>query len=429
MITLNDQQSDAYDRFRQGKNLFITGSGGTGKSALVRYIKRKHPLVAVTALTGCAAVLLECNAMTLHSWAGIGLGKDPIPKLVQKIKKARKYWMRWTCTRTLIIDEISMMSSELFEVIDQIGRQIRGVEKPFGGLQMLFVGDFFQLPPIHLDGELRFCFESPVWQACVDRTIQLTEIIRQEDKTFQKILDKVRRGECDEEVATTLQGRVGLNATNDLDIKPTVLFSHNLQAQRINGIELRCLRAPVVTFAAETRHVTIKTLSPRQIEAVTRNLDRNSNYDASLKLSEGAQVMLLANLSTECGLVNGSRGIIKSINATEKLVDVKFLNGVESSVGVHAWKYEDDDGNEIHRIQLPLKLAWASSIHKSQGSTLDYAEMDIGNSIFDFGQAYVALSRVRNLEGLFLLDFEPRRIMAHPKVIKFYSDLESSTPP
>lgn len=432
---LNSGQRAAFDAVMSGANCFITGPGGTGKSFLIQSLVTAMAItkrrIAVTALTGCAALLLGCGAKTLHSWAGVGLGKDPVPTIVANIKrKTRAKPLRnWLQTATLIIDEVSMMTPELFEKLDAVGRAVRGSAAPFGGLQIILVGDFFQLPPV-MDRP-KFLFQSPLWADAVDKTILLSEIVRQPDPAFQDLLNACRRGDLKEEHIGLLQGRMDL-PWRDQEIRPTLLFSRRAEVNMINQSNLDALDGELFTFKVRTIFETDLPVSRRPDltdEAVQRLItahDGDSPYDVELTLRVGAQVMLIYNLDPEEGLVNGSRGVVRRMllpEGKEPVPVVLFKNGKEVAISRTAWELDDLKG--VMRSQVPLRLAYACTIHRAQGSTLDSALIDIGPNVFEFGQAYVALSRARSLDSLYVWALDPRAIRAHPAVVEFYRSLDS----
>jgi ATP-dependent DNA helicase PIF1 len=295
-----------------------------------------------------------------------------------------------------------------------------------GGLQMVFVGDFYQLPPVNKekDVETQFVFESPLWKTIVQETIQLTQILRQEDPVFQKILGEARYGSLSEESLQILAKRQDRSWQN-LQIKPTLLFTRRAEVDNINDRNLRALKGERRLFKAETVFAPIQqtkglTESSPDVKRAIEKLDRDGQYMAELVLAVGAQVMLLVNLDHEAGLVNGSRGVITGFEPSGAPL-VKFKMGGEMSISPSTWECEDLEG--VSRKQIPLKLAYAITIHKAQGATLDCALIDIGTSTFEYGQAYVALSRVKNLESLYIWDIEPTAFKTHPKVHQFYETL------
>ena len=470
MDTLTAEQRSVMDALVAGKNVFLTGGGGTGKSYLLNVIHRHLPTkrtnavgipwrISTTALTGCAAVLLGPHAKTVHSWAAIGLGKGTAEELAASIK-SRKKAKFWNQTDLLIIDEISMMSAELFEKLSRIGQIIRKNARPFGGIQLLLVGDFFQLPPVirDLSGSKAtpiFAFQTPTWPSAVDVTIELQAIHRQRDDAFRKILTEARRGDMTPESVAALKARCGLKWQH-LKIRPTLLFPRRAEVDRINEANLAALTGVRHTYKAGFQtgvpNSKIKLLpvgTARQIirsdEVMTyydgliglnerdpdfqrevEYMDRDAVYAGEVTLAADAQVMLLVNLDVESGLVNGSRGVVVGFLTESRAPIVEFLNGEKRPIYPHTWLVEEYSTAErkIFRAQVPLRLAYAVTIHKSQGASLDSALIDIGKNTFEYGQAYVALSRVRSLEALYIHAFEPKAVQAHPLVRDFYGSAE-----
>ncbi len=431
---LTKEQRKAYDLVEEGKSIFLTGPGGTGKSFLLKTMfemipQRTNRDVAVTALTGCAAVLLGKHAKTLHSWAGIGLGQDSAGVIVSKIikagKKIGKPFMRWRTTDILIIDEVSMMTPELLEKLDEVARIIKNVDKPMGGIQVVFVGDFYQLPPVIKEGEVSFVFESLLWKEIVQETVCLTQILRQDDPVFHKILDETRKGRISRQTFEILENKKKDTSWQTMTIKPTLLYTRRVAVDRVNQENLKALPGDCVPFFAETifepvdKTVGLTKQSP-EIQFTIEKMDKDGPYMPKLYLKKNAQVMLLYNIDQEAGLVNGSRGVIEDFDIEGNPI-VKFRNGTSKIIEKVSWFSQDFPG--VGRKQIPLKLAYAITIHKAQGATLDCALIDIGTSTFECGQAYVALSRVKNLDSLYVWNVEPSAFRAHPKVLEFYKSL------
>jgi ATP-dependent DNA helicase PIF1 len=433
-MTLNFDQTNALQNVLEGKSILITGPGGTGKSFLIQKIceelTQRGKKVAVTALTGCAALLLGSNAKTVHSWAGIGLGREPANKLASDIRKLpykNKVYRRWLLTNTLIIDEVSMMTPELFELLNEVAIQVRRDSRFFGGIQLILVGDFFQLPPVvkKEDGEeQRFLFESELWPKFNPMICHLTEVVRQKDPVFQEILNEARIGRPSNNLLNILMDRQNV-PWEHLKIKPTLLFSRRAEVEMINEKNMKALPGKIYTSDAKTvfdstitKEIDMK--SPEVIRAVTK-LDRDAPYKPSLSLKVGAQVMLIYNLDQEKGLVNGSRGVVEGFTETVPPLPIVYFKEINTKipVGHCAWESEDIEG--LKRSQIPLIPAWAVTIHKCQGATLDSALIDIGISTFEVGQAYVALSRVKSLDSLYIYDLDPNAFKAHPKVVQFYN--------
>ena len=414
------------------KNLFLTGPGGVGKSTLVRRLAQEITDIAITAMTGCAALLLDCKATTLHSWAGIGLGMDSIERTIESIRKKPYVKKRWTRTGVLVIDEVSMMSPDLFEFLDGIGRAIRKQPaKPFGGIQLVLVGDFCQLPPVMKEEEVRFVFESELWPSVIRSCVVLNKIWRQADPVYQTVLNEARMGCLSAASEEILRSRMGTNWQSEL-IKPTVLFSLNKDVDKVNLANLQALEGEVRRFRVKTVYDVARwrdenggrPLPEKNSDLVNfavEKLDKDAPYLPEVELRVGAQVMLITNLDMALGRVNGSRGIILEFEDIRGYPVVKFRNGARVTIEPHVWY--STEVPYVGREQMPLKIAYAISIHKSQGASIDTALVDIGKSTFEYGQAYTALSRVRSLEGLHLHAMDPQRIRAHPRVLKFYKGL------
>lgn len=445
--TLTIEQLSVVNHLLKGENLFLTGGGGVGKSYLLSVIYTefpglkkklivatgsngvvaKLPRIQLCALTGCAALLLGHKAKTLHSWAGIGLGKGSVSELYIKIRRNQKAYKNWLCTDLLIIDEISMMTAELLDKLNEIGKKIRSNKKPFGGIQVLFVGDFFQLPPVNKSSEpIMFAFESAAWKEAVTTSIELTQIQRQKDEVFQQVLKEARTGSLSKESCDILHKCQGRNWKEN-KIRPTLLFPRRAEVEMINDSNLRALQGRRYNYKArlvyDGKIPDEFTESDEGFQKALNMFDSDAAYSKELELAIDAQVMLIANVDPDSGLVNGSRGVVVGFCPSTELPIVEFVNGIKKPVGTHTWSIEDYEF--ISRAQVPLKLAWACTTHKSQGATLDSALIDIGTSNFEFGQAYVALSRARSLDALYVYDFDPTAFKANPKVKKFYSELQT----
>ena len=440
-MELSKEQQIAFDKYVDGNNIFITGPGGTGKSALIKMIYQhaynKLKDIQVTALTGCAAVLLNCKAKTLHSWSGIGLGYGTTEQLITKIKKNKFSKALWKQTDILVVDEVSMLSLKLFDQLNDIGKAIRGNLKPFGGIQLIFSGDFFQLPPVGDKDEpdtQRFCFESDDWNSIFHRDcqIELIKIFRQTDEVYAAILNQIREGKIKKKSNDLLLQYVGRTFDPNLVAEPTKLYPTRNKVENINNTKMSNL-------TGEEREFNIKYLKDLEMNKVDRSkrlefndkdiqveldfLASNLICDKEMKLKVGSQVMCIVNIQSDSGIeiCNGSQGIVLSFCEMTGAPRVKFNNGIERIMVRHVWASDKIPG--IGVSQIPLILAWALTIHKSQGATMDAAEIDVGSGIFECGQTYVALSRVKTLNGLYLTSFDAKRIRINKKVKDFYESL------
>lgn len=416
-LNLSEEQRNIVRKCLSGKNIFFTGSAGTGKSYTLRELISVMRLiysyeeVFVTAPTGISAC--NINGSTIHSFAGIGLGKESTPQLLQKIIKNKNSLERWLMCSVLIIDEISMLSGELFDTLEEIARRIRSNDKPFGGIQVILCGDFFQLPPVSTaTDQMKFCFQSVSWNKVVEETIILETVFRQKDDKFVKILNEMRKGKLSLEGYQTLKECIN-RGWND-EIEPTCLYSTKNQVAEHNKKCLDAIDGEEVEFEARDE---IKINN----QYVQKILEDSCAAPKKLSLKVGAQVILLKNIDTEKDLFNGARGIITDFSDNDdRYPIVKFENGIVRLIKREVWSIFSGNTLMATRYQIPLALAWALSIHKSQGMTISRLEVSL-NRIFECGQAYVALSRAKSLEGLRINGyFDKRVIKAHEDVIKFY---------
>lgn len=388
------------------KNIFLHGPGGTGKTYTIKKIAEKYDKYSyLTATTGVAAVTI--GGMTLHSYAGIGIGNDTDKNLLSRVMRNYGAKNRIIQTKILIIDEISMMGSSLFDTLDYIFRNVRRDQRPMGGIQIIICGDLLQLPPVK-DG---WIFESKAFQKCEFVRVEFKIPKRFDDIIYHNMLLRIRLGRPTKEDIEILNSRI--KQPPDELVKPTRLYSTNVNVDYENKIEMEKLDETPFLFAAEDHY---NTSNERQDEIFKKQLDQIIPKNIILKV--GAQVMLKYNYLVSGGLVNGSRGVITHIEDGQ-YIDVLFKNGVTCSFEYHEWEVkEKGTKNSATREQIPFVPAYAITIHKSQSITLDYAVCDLSN-VFEYGQAYVALSRIRNLEGLFLLGFDETGIKANKKVLHY----------
>lgn len=436
----NTEQLNAFNKYVAGENVFITGPGGSGKSYFIQQIYKhacdNHKRIQITAMTGCAAILLESCAKTLHSWANIGLATGDPEEISNKIRKSILKRANWTNTEILVVDEVSMMSQKIFELLDIIGKKTRRNDKPYGGIQLIFSGDFYQLPPVGKGEdtcESNFCFESPLWNQIFppNNQVEFEFIFRQEDEIFKKILNEIRCGKLFKSSLKVLQECINKPIPENNVIRPTILYPTKKMVDHLNQQEMEKLSGIDYSFSSSIIQETTtdkdntsmnRVIGPQELAYEINALNNNSLCEKTLCLKVGAQVMCVANLdmSSRFPIVNGSQGVITSI--TEKgFPVVKFLNGVEMTMTHHVWRSEKFPS--IGLKQIPLILAWAITIHKSQGITLAQAQIDAGSRIFECGQTYVALSRVKNLQGLYLTAFEPQQIRVKKKVREYYNNI------
>ena len=436
-MEFSHEQQVAFEAYKQGKNVFITGPGGTGKSHLIREIV-KHAKVrkkkyAVTAMTGRAAQMLKCYAKTIHSWGHISPTftdeKDLIHSIYYTLYK-RNVWRR---VQLLIVDEVSMMSCWFFEALNKVAQYARGKGEYFGGIQLVFCGDFCQLPPVykpHTDDNPdvrkgQFCFESDIWEDVFDKHIELKTMFRQKDVDFIKLLNNARMGydRLTEDNIKMLESRVNV-VCEDEYYKPVKLFPTNRKVRVYNLMELEELDGETREYCNKieyTKPPTRKTAaSKKACNDEVNKLIKNSLIEQKLCLKVGCQVMCTVNLNQQEGIVNGSIGCV--LGFTEDKPRVRFDNG--KVLLMEPFTYESERVAGLVIKQLPLVLAWAITIHKSQGASLYSAEMDLGSDVFESGQSYVALSRVRRLSGVYLIGLNVKRIKTDPRVVEYYDSLK-----
>jgi ATP-dependent exoDNAse (exonuclease V) alpha subunit len=407
---MNQAQLETFNLVKSGNNIFITGAAGCGKSftleKIINWAKNdKKYQIAVTASTGCASYLIR--GRTIHSYLGIGIGKKTAKELAMNVKSKKPYIVsKLKNLDILIIDEISMINSELLDKISDFLCIIRGSDKPFGGIQIILSGDYCQLPPV----SGKYSFHADIWKKADIKISTLTEQMRQNnDEEFRNILEELRWGGCKNEIYNRLKKTKKTTFING--ITPTVLYSMNIDVDKINDLKYKTL----VDEGAETH--TYKRKNPSSIS--TKAWVDSYKIPEIIELCVGAQVVLTWNISQDNGLINGSRGVIIELTAIGP--KVRFLSGLEMVIESFTIKSEECD--DIWVSFIPLKLAWASTIHKCQGMTLDAVVIDLGESIFEYGQAYTALSRARNLESVMILAISKNSFKTHKDVLNFYGKI------
>ncbi|KAG7524825.1 ATP-dependent DNA helicase PIF1 [Solea senegalensis] len=408
---LNKEQAAVLSAVLSGKNVFFTGSAGTGKSFLLKRIVGSLPPKSTfaTASTGVAAC--HIGGTTLHNFAGIGSGSAPLEQCIELAQRPGVL-QHWTSCRHLIIDEISMVEAQFFDKLESVARSVKRSTEPFGGIQLIVCGDFLQLPPVSKGKEkARFCFQARSWRKVIQVNMELMEVRRQTDQSFISLLQAVRVGRVTEEVTAKLLKSAYHHIERD-GILATRLCTHKDDVELTNENKLQQLPGSVREFEALDN-------DPAQVKTI----DIHSPVSRVIQLKVGAQVMLTKNLDVARGLVNGARGVVVAFESGKQgLPRVRFLCGVTEVLKPERWVFKSNGGIHLSRQQLPLKLAWAISIHKSQGMTLDCVEISLAR-VFESGQAYVALSRARSLEGLRVMDFDPRVVRADPDVLLFCKKL------
>ena len=405
-------QAEAMDILKLGYNVFLTGPAGSGKTHLlnkyINFLKDNYVDVGITASTGIAAT--HMGGTTIHSWTGMGI-KDSVNKGDLEELKSRKYLRdRFERTQVLVIDEVSMLHHFRLDLIDEICRHMKNIDKPFGGMQVILCGDFFQLPPISRFGEpaALFAYESEIWKTANFKICYLEEQHRQTDQNFLKVLNEIRRNRLSDEGMMYLRERQ--NKKTFQGVEPTRLHTHNIDVDLINQKELERLSGQQREYHMETKG--------RQ--PLVESLMKSCLAPECLKLKVGAKVMFVKN-NFEEGFVNGTLGKIVAFDHDGPVVQIK--NGKNIHVKPVSWMIEEDGKPKATIGQYPLRLAWAITVHKSQGMSLDAIEVDLSKS-FEKGMGYVALSRVRSLDGLTLLGLNDMAVQVRGEVLDFDEEIK-----
>jgi len=414
-------QQEALAILKMGRNAFVTGPAGSGKTFVlneyIKYLKDHEVEVGVTASTGIAAS--HIGGMTIHAWTGLGVRDNLTAYDLDDLDEKRYLWKRFEKARVLIIDEISMLHHARLDLIEFLCRKFKRSDEAFGGLQVIFCGDFFQLPPVtrgqerHFSEESdnlfeeapksNFAYHSSAWRKLCPVICYLEEQHRQKDPTYLKILNAIRSGSVPDTIRRSLESRYNQPALTFA--KPAKLYSHNLNVDAENDRELDKL--PGQTF----EYGMTATGRP----ALADTLKRSCLAPELLRLKKGARVMFVKN-NYELGFVNGTLGVVERCNHHEILV--RTASGELIEVPLAGWKIDEEGKTKAEISQYPLRLAWAITVHKSQGMSLDAAEIDLSRS-FEPGMGYVALSRVRSLDGLSLLGLNDMALAVNPEVLEF----------
>ncbi|KKU98883.1 MAG: hypothetical protein UY32_C0012G0012 [Candidatus Jorgensenbacteria bacterium GW2011_GWC1_48_8] len=404
-------QKEAFEILKAGHNVYLTGAAGSGKTYLlneyIEFLRKKKTDVGITASTGIAATHL--GGITIHSWAGIGISRTASDKEVRMFAANRRVAKRLAKTETLIIDEVSMLDAARLSLVDRVARAVRGKE-PFGGMQVVLCGDFFQLPPVANENEPppQFAYRSTAWEELGLKVCYLDEQHRHGDEKLSEVLNAIRRTEVNESIRIRLRGRCDANLPNG---RVTKLYSHNADVDAENFRELQRLPGEEVNYRMETHGVP----------AIVQSLKNGCLAPENLVLKKDAVVMFVKN-NFEKGYANGTLGRVVGFSE-EGHPRVITLKGRNISVSPESWMVEEN-GKRLAKItQIPLRLAWAITIHKSQGITLDAALIDL-SAAFERGMGYVALSRVRTLDGMKLLGFNEKSLEVHPEILEFDAELQ-----
>lgn len=403
-------QDTALDILKMGHNVFLTGAAGSGKTHVVEeyldYLRHNNITVGVTASTGVAAT--HINGITINSWSGIGikshLSDEDIFELLQR-PYLRK---RLRTTDVLVIDEVSMLSASLLDMLNKLLKAARESTQSFGGIQVVLVGDFFQLPPVTTDTDIPFAYKSDAWKELDATVCYLSKEFRQNDQLLLHVLHEMRENAISKDSIKTLAARL----YKPLPIPAPKLYTHNVNVDLINTRELAALPGTPKIF----------TMESSGNEQLVEVMKKSCLAPQTLLLKKGAVVMFVKN-NFEKGYVNGTVGRI--VDFTDKGMPVVETAGGKYIEPTQAeWVIEEDEEVKASLRQLPLRLAWAVTIHKSQGMTLDVAEIDLGKP-FVPGMGYVALSRVRSLNGLQLKGLNHKAFATHKEVVEFDKTLRS----
>ncbi|MEM9336810.1 MAG: helix-turn-helix domain-containing protein [Patescibacteria group bacterium] len=400
------KQETALSILKTGGNVFLTGEPGAGKTFVINeyiaWLEAAGVSVAVTASTGIAAT--HIGGMTIHSWSGIGIRDTLTARDLDQITQKQAVVKRVTKAKVLVIDEISMLDGKVLDMVEVVCRTIRNNDDAFGGLQVVLVGDFFQLPPITRQGDqLRYAFEGRAWESMKPLICYLTEQHRHEDELLSGLLRSIRRGDIEEEHYTLLNEQTDIEYE---DIEPTRLYTHNADVDAVNAGKLSELAGGRASYK----------MAGRGNKQMIAGLVKTCLSPEVLELREDAIVMCTKN-NFEAGYVNGTIGRVVGFHGEDGYPVIQTASGKTITIKPTSWEVAEDGKVKAEISQVPLRLAWAITIHKSQGMSLDAAEIDLSRA-FVYGQGYVALSRVRTLGGLKVLGMHPNALQVDPKIIQ-----------
>ncbi len=407
-------QNQALEILKTGRNVFVTGPAGSGKTHLInKYIAylREHDIDAgITASTGIAAT--HMGGMTIHSWAGIGIAASLTQGDLESMFEKTYLTKRFSRVKVLIIDEVSMLHHFRFDLVNKVLQNMKGNAKPFGGVQLVLCGDFFQLPPVSRQGEpeTHFIYSSESWKEARFTICYLSEQFRQKDDSVLSILHEIRKGDVSEGSRELLQSRFNVRTTN---FEPTRLFTHNADVDTLNESELNSLQSD---------EGTVYYMDTKGRDPLVATLKKSCLAPEVLRLKVGARVMCVKN-NFEEGYVNGTLGIVISCKENQDPV-IRTALGKVIKIERASWKIEEEGKVKAELSQYPLRLAWAITVHKSQGMSLDAVEVDLSKS-FEPGMGYVALSRVRTLDGLTILGMNETALSVHNEVLEFDAELQA----
>lgn len=407
-------QNEALDIMKIGSNVLLTGAAGSGKTYLlnqyISYLRDNNVVVAVTASTGIAATHMD--GITIHSWSGARIKKSLDKDELKKVIYDPKVRARILAAKVLIIDEISMLDADVFDLIEMLCRTIRKQSSAFGGLQVVLCGDFFQLPPVHKRGEPKpnFAFSSKAWQKLNVVVCYLEKQHRQDDQQFLSILNAIRDSKVSKDIVDVLMQRHQKPIEGVL--KPTKLYTHNLDVDAINSLELAQIKLPIHTYE----------MTSSGDQKLVNQLKKNCLAPENLEIKKGALVMFVKN-NFGLGYVNGTLGTVIGFDENNEYPIIETNKGIRIIAMPTSWVTEEDDIILAQINQVPLRLAWAITVHKSQGMSLDYAEIDLSKAFID-GMGYVALSRVRSLAGIKLMGFNEQSLKVDQEITLLDQELK-----